>query len=60
MPEGDDKGLVARPEASGEGEEAGEAFGLQRFTAFIEAYQVFVEVVEAGKLGGARFTAYSS
>jgi sarcosine/dimethylglycine N-methyltransferase len=39
-------------------EEAGEAFGLQRFTEFIEAYQVFVEVVEAGKLGGARFTAY--
>jgi len=41
-------------------EEAGEALGLQRFTAFIEAYQVFVEVVEAGKLGGGRFTAHSS
>ena len=37
--------------------EAGAAFGLGRFKEFIDAYQVFVEVVEAGKLGGARFIA---
>ena len=38
-------------------EEAGEAFGLNRFKEFIEAYETFVAVVEARKLGGARFTA---
>ena len=37
--------------------EAGAAFGLGRFKEFIDAYQIFVEAVEAGKLGGARFTA---
>ena len=40
--------------------EAGEAFGLSRFAEFIEAYRIFIQLIEAGKLGGMRFTAYSS
>ena len=39
--------------------EAGEAFGLHRFEEFINAYGIFLEVIEAGKLGGMRFTACS-
>ena len=40
--------------------EAGDTFGLNRFKEFIEAYGNFVRLIEAGKLGGMRFTAYSS
>lgn len=36
--------------------EAGEAFGLSRFEEFINAYGTFIRVLEAGKLGGMRFT----
>jgi len=40
--------------------EAEEAVGLSRFEEFIQAYRVFIQVIEEGKVGGMRFTAYSS
>ena len=33
-------------------------FGAARYRAFMSAYEIFVGVIEEGKLGGARFTAW--
>jgi len=33
-------------------------FGVERYRDFMDAYEVFVRVIEEGKLGGARFSAF--
>jgi len=33
-------------------------FGVKRYREFMDAYEIFVRVIEEGKLGGARFSAF--
>lgn len=41
-------------------DETEKLFGSQRHQEFIEAYEVFVQLIEDGRLGGARFRAFRS